>query len=276
MPGLEDELVHKWEQWYASRPDYVRRMTERGSPLPVPHRRGGRARGMPSELALLPFIESAFNPQAMSPPGLRHVAVHARHRADFELRRTCSATTGATCWPPPGGAGLPAAAAHDVRRLAPGAGRLQLGPGQRAARHQATARRPAADYASLRMPDETRNYVPKLQAVKQHHGQARALCAGAAAAGEPPVLPQRADRTRHRRGAGCALAGMPLESSSSSTRSMNKPVILAAGTPQVLLPYDNATASCRRWPRRTRPLASWTAWVAPRTLKPAEAARKWA
>ena len=30
MSDLESDLVRKWEQWYATRPDYVQRMTERG------------------------------------------------------------------------------------------------------------------------------------------------------------------------------------------------------------------------------------------------------
>ena len=29
QPGVRDELVQKWEQWYSSRPDYVQRMTGR-------------------------------------------------------------------------------------------------------------------------------------------------------------------------------------------------------------------------------------------------------
>jgi membrane-bound lytic murein transglycosylase D len=49
-------------------------------------------------------------------------------------------------------------------------------------------------------------------------------------------------------------------------------VILAAGTPQVLLPYDAANAFVRNLPNHTEPLATWTVWVAPKTLKPAEAA----
>jgi membrane-bound lytic murein transglycosylase D len=53
---------------------------------------------------------------------------------------------------------------------------------------------------------------------------------------------------------------------------MNRPVIFAAGTPQVLLPYENANAFVRNLPRHDGPLATWTVWVAPRTLKPSEAA----
>ncbi len=53
---------------------------------------------------------------------------------------------------------------------------------------------------------------------------------------------------------------------------MNKPVILAAGTPQVLLPYDNANAFVKALPLHKGPLSSWTAWIAPKTMKAAEAA----
>jgi membrane-bound lytic murein transglycosylase D len=54
------------------------------------------------ELALLPFIESAFNPQAVSsaaPPACGSSCPPPAHRSTSS--RTPSATTGATCWPPP-------------------------------------------------------------------------------------------------------------------------------------------------------------------------------
>ena len=38
------------------------------------------------------------------------------------------------------------------------------------------------------------------------------------------------------------LAGVSMEEFQNLNPQMNKPVILAAGTPQVLLPYDNANA----------------------------------
>ena len=66
MPNLDSDLVRNREQWYATRPDYVARMTERGSRYMFHIVEELSHRGMPTELALLPFIESAFNPQAMS------------------------------------------------------------------------------------------------------------------------------------------------------------------------------------------------------------------
>ena len=66
MPNLETPLVHDREQWYSSRPDYIFRMTERSRKYLFHIVEELELRGMPTELALLPFIESAFNPQAMS------------------------------------------------------------------------------------------------------------------------------------------------------------------------------------------------------------------
>ncbi|HEX5687602.1 MAG TPA: transglycosylase SLT domain-containing protein, partial [Ideonella sp.] len=66
MPDLDNELVRGRERWYADRPDYVQRMTERGSRYLFHVVEELDKRGMPTELALLPFIESAFNPQAVS------------------------------------------------------------------------------------------------------------------------------------------------------------------------------------------------------------------
>lgn len=66
MPDLKDEYVADREQWYAARPDYLQRMAERSSKYLFHIVEELERRGMPAELALLPFVESAFNPQAVS------------------------------------------------------------------------------------------------------------------------------------------------------------------------------------------------------------------
>jgi membrane-bound lytic murein transglycosylase D len=66
MPDLNSDLVRDREQWYASRPDYILRMTERSNKYLFHIVEELERRNMPTELALLPFIESAFNPQAVS------------------------------------------------------------------------------------------------------------------------------------------------------------------------------------------------------------------
>ncbi|MDO8413616.1 MAG: transglycosylase SLT domain-containing protein, partial [Gallionellaceae bacterium] len=63
---MNSPLVARHEQWYASRPDYVARMTERAQRYLYFIVGEVEKRGMPSEIALLPMIESAFNPGAYS------------------------------------------------------------------------------------------------------------------------------------------------------------------------------------------------------------------
>jgi membrane-bound lytic murein transglycosylase D len=66
---LEDSdspLVIKHVRWYADRPDYVDRMMSRSSRYLFYIVEEVERRKMPMELALLPFIESAFNPEAFS------------------------------------------------------------------------------------------------------------------------------------------------------------------------------------------------------------------
>jgi membrane-bound lytic murein transglycosylase D len=64
MPDLEHDLVRTRSS--GTRPDYIQRMTERSSKYLFHIVEELERRGMPTELALLPFIESAFNPQAVS------------------------------------------------------------------------------------------------------------------------------------------------------------------------------------------------------------------
>ena len=66
MPNLTSPLVRDREQWYSTRPDYIFRMTERSRKYLFHIVEELERRNMPAELALLPFVESAFNPQAVS------------------------------------------------------------------------------------------------------------------------------------------------------------------------------------------------------------------
>jgi membrane-bound lytic murein transglycosylase D len=142
-------------------------------------------------------------------------------------------------------------------------------------RAQAANRRAGRDtgYEQLHMPAETRNYVPKLQAIAnivrrpQEFGLALPPLEN-----HPYFLTVEIDRdidvalvTR--------LAGLTTEQFHQLNPQLNRPVILAAGTPQLLLPYDHANRFLRGLKAHRGPLATWTAWVAPKTLKAAEAAR---
>ncbi|MEO7851038.1 MAG: transglycosylase SLT domain-containing protein [Rubrivivax sp.] len=276
MPDLVDERVTKWEQWYATRPEYVQRMTERGSLYLFYVVEEIDKRGMPTELALLPFIESAFNPQALSRARASGMWQFMPGTGkDFDLkqnlfrddRRDVLAST--------------RAALDYLQMLHEQFGDWQLALaaynwGQGSVQRALTRNRKAdlpLDYTSLRMPDETRNYVPKLQAVKNILRTPQLFAITLPALENHPYFLSVPITRDVDVAVAASLAGLPIEEFQQLNPQMNRPVILAAGTPQVLLPYANATLFVRNLRSHGSPLASWTAWVAPTTLKPADAAR---
>ncbi len=277
MPDLDNNLVLKWQQYYASRPDYVQRMTERGGRYLFYVVEEIEKRGMPTELALLPFIESAFNPQAMSVARASGMwQFMPATGKDFDLkqnlfrddRRDVLAST--------------RAALDYLEMLQRQFGDWQLalaaynwgqGSVQRAIDRNLKAGL-AATYESLRMPDETRNYVPKLQAVKNIVLNPQAFAITLPVLENHPYFLSVPITKDIDVDVAAQLADISLDEFQQLNPQMNKPVILAAGTPQVLLPYDNATVFVRNLRAHRAPLATWTAWVAPATLKPADVARQ--
>ncbi len=278
MPDLHNELVNERELWYSSRPDYVARMTERGNKYLFYIVEELERRNMPSELALLPFIESAFNPQAVSSAKAAGMwqFMPATGR-DFDLkqnmfrddRRDVIEST--------------RAALDYMQRLYGMFGDWHLalaaynwgeGSVQRAIKKAKLAGTGTA-YTDLTMPMETRMYVPKLQAVKNIVANPDSFRVNLPDVGNHPYF-QTVDIRRDIDVALAAkLAEVPLEDFKALNPSLSKPVLLASGTPQVLLPWDNAERFQANMEAYTGGrLANWTAWVAPGTLKPADAARR--
>ncbi|MEZ5740193.1 MAG: hypothetical protein R3E68_12555 [Burkholderiaceae bacterium] len=66
LPELDTSLVKSKETFYLSQSEYLDRMMNRASRYLFHNRRGDRAARMPTEIALLPFVESAMNPVALS------------------------------------------------------------------------------------------------------------------------------------------------------------------------------------------------------------------
>ncbi|QAZ40847.1 lytic transglycosylase [Methylibium sp. Pch-M] len=277
MPDLDTPLVRDREQWYATRPDYVQRMTERSSRYLFHVVEEIERRGMPTELALLPFIESAFNPQAMSTAkasGMwQFIPSTGKHfdlaqNAFRDDRRDVLAST--------------RAALDYLQKLHGMFGDWHLAlaaynwgegsVGRAIARNQKLGL--PTDYLSLKMPDETRYYVPKLQAVKNLIARPEAFGLTLPAIENHPYFLSVPIQRDIDAALVARLAGLPLDEFHALNPSLNKPVILAAGTPQVLLPYDNANEFVRALPGYQGPLASWTAWVVPTTMKPADAAKR--
>ena len=122
---------------------------------------------------------------------------------------------------------------------------------------------------------ETRFYVPKLQAVKNIVSQPAAFNSTLPQIENHPYF-QPVDIKRDIDVALAAkLAEVPLEDFKALNPSANRPVILAAGTPQILLPWDNAEIFQRNLEAYSGGrLASWTVWLAPTTMRPADAAKR--
>ena len=277
LPELQSDLVAEHERWYASRPDYVQRMTDRGSRYLFHVVEEINRRNMPTELALLPFIESAFNPQAMSSARASGMwQFMPATGKDFELkqnlfrddRRDVLAST--------------RAALDYLQRLNRMFGDWHLalaaynwgeGNVQKAiARNQRQGL--PTDYLSLNMPPETRNYVPKLHAVRNIVMQPERFGLSLPPVENHPYFVSVPIQRDMDLSLAARLAGLPQDEFKALNPSQNKPVILAAGTPQVLLPYDNANLFVHNLGKHKGPLASWTAWQVPSTMRPGDAAKR--
>jgi membrane-bound lytic murein transglycosylase D len=276
IPDIDDRYVKQREKYFASQPEYMARMTDRGSRYLFHIVEEVQRRGLPTELALLPFIESAFNPEAMSsaraagmwqfmPATGRHFDLKQNIFRD-ERRDVLASTNAALDY---------LTRLHGMFgdwHLALAAYNWGEGNVQRAVRSNRAAGR-AAGYANLKMPFETRDYVPKLQAMKN------IVLRPADYALTLPVLENHPYflAVPISRDIDVALvtqlSGLPLEQFKQLNPQMNKPVIVAAGTPQLLLPYDNANAFVKALPLHKGPLSSWTAWTVPKTMKAADAAQ---
>src|SRR5262245_46689486 len=66
IPDLDNSLVRDKARYYAARPDYLQRMFDRSRLYLYHIVEEIEKRGLPTELALLPMVESAFNPMAYS------------------------------------------------------------------------------------------------------------------------------------------------------------------------------------------------------------------
>jgi membrane-bound lytic murein transglycosylase D len=277
MPDLHSELVTSQEQWYATRASYIGRMTERSNKYLYHIVEELERRNMPTELALLPFIESAFNPQAVS--GAKAAGMWQFMPAtgrDFALkqnifrddRRDVLAST--------------RAALDYMQKLYRMFGDWHLalaaynwgeGSVQRAIAKNQRDGLPMG-YLDLSMPNETRNYVPKLQAVKNIVLTPTLFNATLPEIPNHPYF-QSIPLARDLDVALAAkLAEIKLDDFKQLNPSANKPVLFASLTKQILLPWDNAGIFERNLAIHNGQTAGWTVWTAPTTLKAADAARR--
>ncbi|MGH8766497.1 MAG: transglycosylase SLT domain-containing protein [Burkholderiales bacterium] len=241
MPDLSGPIVDEKTAWYAARPDYLKRVFERSRLYLFHIVEELERRGMPTELALLPMVESSFNPMAYSrahASGLWQFIPGTGKRYElsqnwwYDGRRDIIAST--------------SAALDYLQDLYDMHGDWHLALasynwGENAVARALEKNRAAnlpLDYSSLTMPLETRQYVPKLQALKN-------IIANPSLFGiELEPIPNQVyfatvDRTRDidvRLAA--KLAEMPVEEFIALNPGLSRPVIRAEMTPRIVLPAD--------------------------------------
>jgi membrane-bound lytic murein transglycosylase D len=136
------------------------------------------------------------------------------------------------------------------------------------------------DYVSLYrlMPKETRYYVPKLQAMKNLIADPARFGLTLPDFGNHPFFDSVEITRDIDIELAAELAEVTLEEFKALNPSLHRPVILAAGTPQILLPWDNAIVFEQNLnayiAEEKGQLASWTVWTAPKTMKTAEVAKR--
>lgn len=263
MHDMDSPLIARHEQWYANRPDYVARMTDRSQRYLYFITEEVEKRGMPTEIALLPMIESAFNPSAYSignasgiwqfiPSTGRNFGLQQNWWYDGR-RDIVNATKGALDY---------LQKLHDQFgdwELALAAYNWGEGAVDRAQKHNLKRGLPT-DYASLKMPDETRNYIPKLLAVKNIISNPEKFGLTLPSVPNQPYFTAVTTARHIDVKLAAKLADISMEEFMALNPANNRPVILQENSDVLLLPADKAETFRANLEAYNEPLVSWQAY----------------
>ena len=263
MPNLDDNYVRKWAEWYSSRPDYVARMVDRSRRYLYYIVVEVEERKMPLEIALLPMVESAYNPVAMSSARASGIwqfmpSTGANYGLKqnfwFDSRRdVIAATDGALNYL------QKLYNQFNDWQLALAAYNWGEGNVARAIERNQRAGKPT-DYASLQIPAETRNYLPKLQAVKNIVADPAAFDLTLADIPDAPyfAIVKTSRKMDVKRAA--ELAELSIEEFQYLNPHHNRPVIAGSDEFAILLPMNNAEIFAAKLDLVDQPLVTWQAY----------------
>ncbi len=263
MPDLDSPLVADRQAWYLNRPDLLKRIFERSRRY-LHHIVGElEKRGMPTELALLPVVESSFNPLAYSSARALGMwqfipatgkTYKLQQNAWFDQRRDIVASTGAaldylqTIYEMHGDWHLALASSNGGETAA----------GRAVAKNHAKGL--PTDYRHLKMPKETAYYVPKLQAIKNIVAQPRLF--GIAL---DPIPNRPYFATVERSGnmdiaLAAQLAEIPVEEFIALNPAYSRPVMPTAANSPLVLPAEKVQTfleNLQQHEAEDRPLSAW-------------------
>jgi len=262
MEPMNTPIEIEQVRWLSARPDYVNRSMTRSSRYLFYIVQEVNARNMPTEIALLPFVESAFVTNAKS--SAKAVGLWQFMPAtgkDFRLtqnvfrdeRRDVLQSTDA--------------ALDYLQRLHDQFGSWELalaaynwGAGNvaKAQKRNLAAGLPT-NYESLTMPKETRNYVPKLMAYRQIVLDPQAYGIVLPELENHPYFVALDVDNDIDVALVIKLAEIPEEEFHNLNPSFNKPVILSNANQQILLPFAHAEIFQSNLKAYNKPLSTWTA-----------------
>jgi len=241
MPDIDSPLVQRQTEYYAARPEYLQRMFDRSRLYLFHIVEEIEKRGLPTELALLPMVESAFNPMAYSrshASGLWQFIPGTGRRYElkqnwwYDGRRDIVDSTNA--------------ALDYLTAIYEMHGDWQLALASYNWGENAVARAIAqnrahgkpTDYQSLKMPRETRNYIPKLQALKNIIANPDYFNVKLEPIPNEPYFATYDRVVDIDVQLAAKLAEMPVEEFIALNPGFSRPLIRASMTPRIVLPAD--------------------------------------
>jgi membrane-bound lytic murein transglycosylase D len=263
MPDLDSPLVADRQAWYLNRPDLLKRIFERSRRYLHHIVSELEKRGMPTELALLPVVESSFNPLAYSSARALGMwqfipatgkTYKLQQNAFFDQRRDIVASTGA--------------ALDYLQTIYEMHGDWHLALASYNWGENAVARAVAknhargmpTDYLSLKMPVETAYYVPKLQAIKNIIAQPQLFGITLDPIPNRPYF-ATVERSENMDIALAArLAEIPVEEFIALNPAYSRPVMPSAANSPLVLPADKVQtflANLQSHEAQDKPLTAW-------------------
>lgn len=263
MPAMEDEYVTRNQNRYAANPAYLERLFQRSSKYLYFVVNEVEKRGMPMEIALLPMIESAYNPQAYS---------HAKAAGLWQFIPSTGTHYGLEqTWWYDGRRDVYAAtnAALDYLtmlhnmfgdwQLALAAYNWGEGAVQRAVNRNLAKGLPT-DYRSLKMPAETRNYIPKLMAIRNLVATPEIYGVNLPPLENKPYFSVVSTSRHMDLDLAAELAGMSITEFLMLNPAYNKPVIAYKPERKLLVPIEKVDAFHEGLANRSGDLLSWQAY----------------
>ncbi|MDI1309566.1 MAG: transglycosylase SLT domain-containing protein [Methylotenera sp.] len=268
IPDSTSRLVSRHEEWYSTRPDYIKRMVERSQKYLFHIVEEVEKRKMPTEIALLPMIESAYNPQANStssasgiwqfvPATGKHFGLKQNWWVDNRRNVTFATDAALTYLQKLYGM----FGAWDLALAAYNAGEGTVG---RAIERNRKLGLPT-DYESLDLPAETKNYVPKLQAIKNLMTNPEKYGLKIQTIANTPYFAKVSAPAQIDAHLAAKLAEISDEEFLALNPSSKRPVITSNGEKhELLLPILSAQTFRNNLAGYDKPLVSWRTYLAKR------------